>query len=138
MAAALLLSPKKSSLQKGQALHILRSGQLRTTLYFELPMPISRLQLLMQPRMGSHALLVEQRVGLLGQPSPGFCAAALYVRPGRLEMKGALFFNAPILPTFAASFGHCTKMLTAPLFAFCVAQRPEGCLSLPGSHPQVG
>ena len=38
----------------------LRSSQLKTVPYFELPMPISRVRLLMQFRMGSHALPVEQ------------------------------------------------------------------------------
>ena len=38
----------------------LRPIQLKTVPYFEITMPISRLRLLMQVRMGSHALLVEQ------------------------------------------------------------------------------
>ena len=38
----------------------MRPSQLKTVPYFELPMPISRLQLLMQFRMGFHALPVEQ------------------------------------------------------------------------------
>ena len=38
-----------------------------TVPYFELPMPISRVQLLMQFRMGSHALPVEQ--GRLAKPA---------------------------------------------------------------------
>ena len=38
----------------------LRPSQLKTVPYFELRMPISRVQLLMQFRMGSHALPVEQ------------------------------------------------------------------------------
>ena len=38
----------------------LRPSQLKTVPYFETPMPISRLRLLMHFRMGSHALLVEQ------------------------------------------------------------------------------
>ena len=38
----------------------LRPSQLKTVPYFELPMPISRVRLLMQFRMGSHALPVEQ------------------------------------------------------------------------------
>ena len=42
-------------------------SQLHTVPYFELAMPISRLQLLMQFRMGSHALLVEQ--GRLARPA---------------------------------------------------------------------
>ena len=38
----------------------LRPNQLKTVPYFEIPMPISRLWLLMQFRMGSQALPVEQ------------------------------------------------------------------------------
>ena len=45
----------------------LRPGQLKTVPYFEIPMPISRLRLLMQFRMGSHALPVEQ--GRLARPA---------------------------------------------------------------------
>ena len=37
-----------------------RPSQLRFEPYFEIPMPISKLRLLMQFRMGSHALPVEQ------------------------------------------------------------------------------
>ena len=66
--------PKNNSLQEGQALHIytyfawfLRPNQLKAVPYFEIPMPISRLQLLMQFRMGSHALPVEQ--GRLARPA---------------------------------------------------------------------
>ena len=45
----------------------LRPSQLKTVPYFELPMPISRVQLLMQFHMGSHALPVEQ--GRLAKPT---------------------------------------------------------------------
>ena len=45
----------------------LRPSQLETVPYFEIPMPISRLRLLMQFRMGSHALPVEQ--GRLARPA---------------------------------------------------------------------
>ena len=45
----------------------LRPSQSKTMPYFELPIPISRLQLLMQFRMGSHALPVEQ--GRLARPA---------------------------------------------------------------------
>ena len=45
----------------------LRPSQLKTVPYFELPMPISRARLLMQFRMGSHALPVEQ--GRLARPA---------------------------------------------------------------------
>ena len=68
---------------------------MKTVPYFEVPMPISRLQLLMQFRTGSHALY-RKRVGLLNQPSPGITAAALYARPGYWGTKGILFLTAPI------------------------------------------
>ena len=42
-------------------------SQLKTVPYFEIPMPISRLRLLMQFRMGSHALPAEQ--GRLARPA---------------------------------------------------------------------
>ena len=45
----------------------LRPSHLQTVPYFESPMPISRLRLLMQFRMGSHALPVEQ--GRLARPA---------------------------------------------------------------------
>ena len=45
----------------------LRPGQLKTVPYFEIPMPISGLQLLMQFRMGSHTLPMEQ--GRLARPA---------------------------------------------------------------------
>ena len=45
----------------------LRPSQFETVPYFQIPMPISRLRLLMQFRMGSHALLVEQ--GRLARPA---------------------------------------------------------------------
>ena len=43
-----------------------RPGQLRTEPYFDIPMPVSRLNLLMQIRVGSHSLPVEQ--GRLARP----------------------------------------------------------------------
>ena len=45
----------------------LRPSQLKTVPYFELPLHISRVRLLMQFRMGSHALPVEQ--GRLAKPA---------------------------------------------------------------------
>ena len=46
---------------------VLRPSHLKILPYFEVPMPISRLQLLMQYRMGSHALPAAQ--GRLGRPA---------------------------------------------------------------------
>ena len=68
--------------------------QLHTVPCFELPMPISRLQLLMQFRMGSHAFPVVQgslASGMLSLPSPDISAAALCARLGQWGMKGILF-----------------------------------------------
>ena len=59
------------------------------------------------------------RVGLLNLPSPGISAAALCAGPGHRGMKGILFFTAPILPTFVASFGRCIKMLMVPCSVLC-------------------
>ena len=88
----------------------LHPSQLQTVPYFEISLPISRLQLLMQFRMGSHTL----PVGLLDQPSPGISAAALCARPGHWGMKGILFLTAPRLPTFAANSVRCIRMLMVP------------------------
>ena len=51
--------------------------------------------------------------------SPDISAAALCARLGHWGMKGSLFLTAPILPMFAASFLHCTKMLMAPCNVLC-------------------
>ena len=63
--------PKNNSLQEGQALHILclvsAPQSIEDCAIFEIPMPISRLRLLMQFRMGSHALPLEQ--GRLTRPA---------------------------------------------------------------------
>ena len=113
--------PKNSSLQEDSLQEpctyfawFLRSSQLKTVPYFEIPMSISRLRLLMQFRMGSHALPAEQ--GRLATPAipRHLCRCSLCVRPGRWEMRGILFLNALILPTFAATFVRCTKRLMVP------------------------
>ena len=81
-------------------------------------MPISRLQLLMQFRMGL-VLCLWNRAGLLGLLSPDISAAALCARLGHWGMKGIFFSTALILPMFAASFVHCTKMLMVPCSVLC-------------------
>ena len=67
----LRVSPRTASSQRAKLCTYfawsLRPSQLKTVLYFEVPMPNSRLQLLMQSRMGSHALPVEQ--GRLARPA---------------------------------------------------------------------
>ena len=59
---------------------------------------------------------------MLDQPFPGISAAAICARLGRWGIKGILFFIAPILPTFVASFGRCTKMLMARCIVMCGMQ----------------
>ena len=56
---------------------------------------------------------------MLDQPSPGISAIALCAGTGHWGMKGILFSTAPILPTFAASFVHCIKMLMVPCSVLC-------------------
>ena len=46
-------------------------------------------------------------------------AAAFCAGPGHWGLKGSLFLTAPILPTFAASFVHCIKMLLVPCSVLC-------------------
>ena len=58
------------------------------------------------------------RVGLLNLPSPGISAAVLCAGPGHWGMNG-IMLTAPILPTFAASFGRCIKMLMVPCSVLC-------------------
>ena len=60
-------APSKSAKLCTYFAWFLRPSQLKTVPYFEIPMPISRLRLLMQFRMGSHALPVEQ--GRLARPA---------------------------------------------------------------------
>ena len=96
----------------------LRPTQLKSVPYFEIPMPISRLRLLMQFRMGSHALPVE--LGRLATPTiPSISAAALCARPGHWGMKGILCLTALILSTFAAVLVRCIKMLMVPCIGLC-------------------
>ena len=59
---------------------------------------------------------------MLHQPSPGISAAALRARLRHWGMKGNLFFTAPVLPTFAASFNHTTKMLRVPCSDLCATR----------------
>ena len=59
------LPPKGPSFAR--ILRGLRPCQLKTVPYFEIPMPISRLQMLMHFRMGSQTLPVEQ--GRLARPA---------------------------------------------------------------------
>ena len=65
--ASLLESSAKLRMAARQWQTAFCPSQLKTVPYFELPMPISRVRLLMQFRMGSHALPVEQ--GRLAKPA---------------------------------------------------------------------
>ena len=72
----------------------LRPSQLKTVPYFELLMPISRLQLLMQFRMGSHALPVEQ--GRLAEPAvPGYLRCCTLCGTRALGDERHFVFDCP-------------------------------------------
>ena len=86
---------------------VLRPCQLRTVPYFELPMPISRRQMLLQFCMGSHALLLEQ--GRLAKPA---IPPHLRHRTSRHWVTKGILGFAPSLSLSVASIAHCTKMLT--------------------------
>ena len=89
----------------------LRPSQRKTVPYFELPMPISRLQRLMQFRVGSHALPVEQ--GRLARPAvPRHLRRCTVCRTKAVGDERHFAFGCPHLPTFAAKFGrYHIKML---------------------------
>ena len=64
------MSPQEQLPSKGPCTYFswfLRPSQLKTVPYFEVLMPMSRLRLLMQFRIGSHALSAEQ--GRLARPT---------------------------------------------------------------------
>ena len=93
----------------------LRPSHMKTLPHFELPMPISRLQLLMQFRMGSHALPLKQ--DRLARPAiPGHLRHCALCQT-HWEMSFGL--DCPVLPTFAASIGHCTRALTISCSVSC-------------------
>ena len=71
----------------------LRPSQLRAVPSFK--MPVSRLQLLMQFRIGFLMLCRLNRVRLLHQPSPGIFAAVVCARPGLWGMKDIYIMTAP-------------------------------------------
>ena len=107
----------------------------------------------MQFRMGSHALPVEQ--GRLARPAIRWhCTGLLCATPRHcdekqsafhcdLSMKGTLFFIAPNFSTSAATFGHCTKMVTVPCTVLCGAATRRLCLfstwlMAPPRHVHIG
>ena len=113
--------PKNSSLQRAKLCIYLASslhpGESKSAPYFEMPVPLSRLQLLTQFCMGSHLMPVEG--DRLARPAiPRHVRLCICAVPKRSEMKGILWLVAPVLSTSAASFSHCTKTLTVE---FCVA-----------------
>ena len=72
----------------------LRPSQLKTVPYFEIPMPISRLRLLMQFRMGPHALPVEQ--GRLARPAiPWHLRRCTLCETRALENERHFVFDCP-------------------------------------------
>ena len=81
-------------------------------------MLISRLQLLMQFRMGSHALPVEQ--GRLARSAvPRHLRRCTLCKTRALGDEMHFFWTALNLPTFAASFIRCIKMLMVPCSVLC-------------------
>ena len=99
----------------------LRPSQLNTVPYFELPMPISRVRLLMQFRMGSHALPVEQ--GRLAKPAvPRHLRRCTLCGTRALGDERHFVFDCPHFAHiffFVASFGRCIKMLMVPCSVLC-------------------
>ena len=95
----------------------LRPSQLKTVPYFELPVPISRLQLLMQFRMGSHALPVEQ--GRLARPAvPQHLRRCTLCGTRALGDERHFGFDCRHF-AHIASFDCCIKMLMVPCSGLC-------------------
>ena len=93
----------------------LRPSQLETVPYFELRMPICRLQLLMQFCMGSHALHVERR--RLAEPAiPRHLRRCTLCENPALGHDRHFVFGCQHL---AHSLRHCTKMLTVSCSILC-------------------
>ena len=75
--------------------------------------------------------MIERRVISPAVGPPGcvdlFVHPSLYLksairgpdRPEHLSIYLPILFNAPFLPTFAASSVHCIKMLTVPCSVLC-------------------
>ena len=112
----------------------LRPSQLKTVPYFELPMPISRVRLLMQFRMGSHALPVEQ--GRLAKPAvPRHLRRCTLCGTRALGDERHFVFDCPIL--------HIRRQIRSyqdadgTMQCFCVAQGPESCLPLPSGQSSM-
>ena len=92
---------------------VFRPSQLRFDPYSEITMPISKLRLLMQFRMGSHAL--PSGTGRFARPGTSPSSAPVHIAtPGRWVMSGILSLTAAILLTFAGSFVCCIVMLMVP------------------------
>ena len=71
-----------------------RPSQLTFEPYYQVPMPISRLQWLMQFRMGSHSLPVEQ--GRLARPAiPRHLRRCTFCEAGALGDERHLVFDCP-------------------------------------------
>ena len=91
----------------------------RLCLSFTLPMPDSRLRLLMQFRIGSRALLVEQG-GLARSAIPRHLHCCTFCETTASADETHFVLTAPnYLSTFATSFTHCIEMQTVPRSMFC-------------------
>ena len=133
--------PKNSSLQEAKLCTyfawFLRPSQLKTVPYFAIPMPISRLRLLMPFRMGSHALPVEQ--GRLARPAiPRHLRRCTLCETRALGDERHFVFDCPHFAHIRRQFRYVYQEADGTMQCFCVAQGPEGCLPLPGSHSQLG
>ena len=96
----------------------LRPSQLKTVPFFELPMPISRVQLLMHFRMGSHASPVEQ--GWLAKPAvPRHLRRCTLCRTRACGDERHFVFDCPHFAHIRRQFGRCIKMLMVPCSVLC-------------------
>ena len=100
----------------------LRPSRLKTLPYFEIPMPISRLQLLMRFRMGSHALPGEQ--GRLAIPAiPRHLRRCTSCETRSLGDERHFVFDCPhfahICRQFCSSCNDCINLLMVPCSVLC-------------------
>ena len=114
----------------------LRLTQLKSVPYFEIPMPISRLRLLMQFCMGSHALPVEQ--GRFARPAiPRHLRHCTLCKTRALGDERHFVFDCPHFAPHSQPISFVVSRCRWYHAVFYVAPRPEGCLPLPSSHSSL-
>ena len=86
--------------------------------YYELPMSITRLRALVQFRLGSHSLPVEQG-RLSGPASPAISVGATFATLRLLAMSFIVFLTALALMPSGLSIQICFRMLKAPCVCSC-------------------